>query len=154
MAVKSFPSTLLLLAAVFLVAACAACVSIALYPRFQKPAYQNAHDWIHTQLGLTPEQDKLLIPIEKSYRSKRHDLEQQLVLANRELAEAILADGQDSIRVHKAIEKIHASMGDLQKVTIGHVFEMKPVLSEEQYQKLLNLTANALYNLDSGHAAE
>jgi len=151
---KKLPSALLLLGVVFLVAAVAACLSIAIYSRWQKPTYQNAHDWIHTQLALTPEQDKLLEPIEKRYRSARHDLEQQLVLANREFAEAILADGRDSDRVHTAIEKIHAHMGALQKVTIGHVFEMQPVLSAEQYQKLLNLTANALYNLDSGHGAE
>ncbi len=154
MAMKKLPSALLLLAVVFLVAACAACVSIAVYSKWHKPAYQNAHDWIHTQLGLTAEQERQLEPIEKRYRAARHDLEQQLVLANRELAEAILADGRDSERVHAAIGKIHVHMGALQTLTIGHVFEMQPVLSAEQYQKLLNLTANALYNLDSGHGAE
>ncbi len=151
---KKLPSVLLLFGLVFIVAACAAGVSIALYSKFQKSTHQNAHDWIHSQLGLTAEQDRSLEPIEKNYRAQRRELEQQLLLGNRELAEAILADGKDSQRVHEAVEKIHVYMGTLQKLTIGHVFEMEAVLTPGQYQKLLNLTANALYNLDSDHGAE
>jgi len=147
-------TALILLGIVVLVAAGAACLSIMLYSDWHKPVQQNAHDWIHTQLALSAEQDVALEPIEKRYRSERNNLEQQLTLANRELAEAILADGRDSERVHAAIEKIHLHMGALQKLTIGHVFEMRDVLTPEQYKKLLNLTANALYNLDSGHAAD
>ena len=71
-----------------------------------------------------------------------------------ELAEAIRSDGRDSDRVHAAIRKIHSNMGELQMFTIGHVFEMKEVLSPEQYQKLLNFTADALDNLDCPHGAE
>lgn len=151
---KKLHSALLFLGLVFLVAAVAACLSLAIYTKWQRPAYQNAHDWIHTQLNLTAKQDEALVPIEKNYRAKRHDLEQQLLLANRELAEAILSDGRESDRVHVAIEKIQVHMGALQVLTIRHVFEMKPVLTAEQYTKLLNLTANALYNLDSDHGAE
>ncbi len=151
---KRSSSALILLGIVGLVAASAACLSIMLYSNWHKPVQQNAHDWIHTQLNITAEQDLALAPIEKRYRSERNNLEQQLTLANRELAEAILADGRESERVHAAIEKIHVHMGALQRVTIGHVFEMKGILTPEQYRKLLNLTANALYDLDSGHAAD
>ncbi|MBN8707994.1 MAG: hypothetical protein BGO12_12985 [Verrucomicrobia bacterium 61-8] len=151
---KKFQSVLLLLLAVFVVACVASCLAILITNKWQKPTAQNAHDWIHSQLAITAEQEKALEPIEKRYRDKRRDLEQRLLLANRELAEAILADGRDSTRVHDAIETIHADMGELQKVTIGHVFEMREVLTPEQYKKLLNLTANALYNLGSTHGGE
>jgi Spy/CpxP family protein refolding chaperone len=67
-----------------------------------------------------------------------------------ELAQAILADKSDSPRVQSAIAKIHDAQGELQQATMRHVFEMKPVLAPEQYEKLLNLTANALYEV--GHA--
>lgn len=149
---KKLPLVLVLLVVVFLVAACATCLSVALYSKLQKSTHQAAHDWIHTKLNVTAGQEKALEPIEKRYHEKRRELEHQIDLSNRELAKAILADGRDSQSVQKAIEKIHATMGDLQKLTIGHVFEMRETLSPEQYQKLLNLTANALYNLDSGHA--
>jgi Spy/CpxP family protein refolding chaperone len=151
---KKLPSVLVLLLVVFVVACVASFIAIALSNKWQKPVDRDSHYWIHTQLGLTAEQEKALEPIEKNYRDARANLEQRLVLANRELAEAILAVGRDSDRVHDAIEKIHTDMGDLQKLTIGHVFEMRTVLSPEQYKKLLNLTANALYNLDSRHGGE
>lgn len=149
---KKLPSVLLLFGLVFIVAASAACLSLMLYGNWHKAAPHDAHDWIHTQLTLTAEQDIALEPIEKRYRSERHNLEQQLTLANRELAEAILADGRDSDRVNASIGEIHLHMGALQKLTVGHVFEMRDVLTPAQYKKLLNLTANALYNLDSGNA--
>lgn len=151
---KKIPSALLLVGLVFLVAACAAVLSIGLYSQWHKPTAREAHDWIHTQLGLTAQQDVALAPIEDRYRAARHSLEQDLLLANRELAEAILADGYASQRVDSAVARIHMHMGALQRLTIGHVFEMKDALTPAQYQKLLNLTANALYHLDSGHAAE
>ena len=79
---KKLPSAVLLFALVFIVAACAAGMSIALYTKFQKPTHQNAHDWIHTQLEITAEQDRLLEPIERNYRAQRRELEQNLLLAN------------------------------------------------------------------------
>ena len=45
-------------------------------------------------------------------------------------------------------------MGELQMLTIQHILEMKEALSPEQYQKLLNLTADALDSLDSQHGRE
>ena len=45
-------------------------------------------------------------------------------------------------------------MGKLQMLTIGHVFEMKEVLSPEQYQKLLSFTADALDTIDCSHGGE
>jgi len=151
---KKVPSILLFLLVVFGVASISSCLSIMLYSKMKGAPRPNVHDGIHTQLDLTPEQKKALEPVEKIYQAKRQVLEQQMVLANRELAEAILADGKDSERVHAAIEKIHERMGELQKVTIGHVFEMREVLSPGQYRQLLDHTANALYNLDSQHGGE
>ena len=44
-----------------------------------------------------------------------------------------------------AIRSIHAAQAELQQATIDHVFEMRTALRPDQYDKLLNLTANALY---------
>lgn len=151
---KNLPSALLFLLLVFVVAACGSGLSLLLCGRMQKPSHQGAHDWIHTQLGLTPEQDAGLDVIEKRYHEKSRDFERGIVLANKELAEAIRTDGRDSERVHAAIEKIHFNMGELQERTIAHVFEMKDVLSPAQYQKLLNFTADALDNLSCPHGCE
>lgn len=144
---KKLPSILLFFVVIVLVAAGAAVLSLAFYQGCRQPAPQNAHDWVHTKLALTEEQQEALVPIEHRYHEEREHLERKMQDANIALAEAILADGRDSERVHQAIEQIHLQMGDLQKVTIGHVFEMREVLSPEQYDQLLKLTAEALRNL-------
>jgi Spy/CpxP family protein refolding chaperone len=151
---KTLRSILLVAALVFVVAAAAACLSFMVASRFQTKTSQEAHDWVHTQLALTAEQEKALAPIEAAYQAKRRDLEQRLLLANRQLAEAIVADRKDSPRVHEAVANIHTHMGNLQILTIQHVFEMEPTLTPAQYDRLLNLTANALYHLDSHHGIE
>ncbi len=150
---KKLSAALLFLLLVFVVAATAAWLSNARCCRI-KPSHQDAHDWIHTQLGLTPQQDAGLDVIEKRYHEKRRAFEREMALANQELAEAIRSEGKDSERVNAAIGKIHSSMGELQILTIRHVFEMKEVLSPDQYKKLLNFTADALDNLDSQHGGE
>lgn len=146
---KKLPSFLLLLAIVGIVAACAAAMGVTLYAKLCPTIRLISHDWVHSELGITAEQEKELAPIEQRYRTERERLERRMQAANVELADAILADGRDSERVHQAIEQIHKDMGDVQKVTIGHVFEMRAVLSPEQYDRLLKLTADALRNIDA-----
>ena len=150
---KKVPATLVLLSLVFAVAAMAAWFSSSMCGNRCR-ANQDSHDWIHSQLGLTPEQKTGLDAIEKGYHQKRRIFERELSRANKDLAQTLRAEGQDSARVNAAIERIHSVMGKLQMLTIGHVFEMKDVLSPEQYKKLLNFTADALDNLDCQHGGE
>jgi len=150
---KKVFASLLFLSLVFVVAVTAAWFSSSTCRNMCR-ANQDSHDWIHSQLGLTQEQKTGLDAIEKGYHKKRQLFEQELSRANKDLAQAIRADGQNSDRVNAAIGKIHSSMGKLQTVTIAHVFEMKEVLSPEQYKRLLNFTADALDNLDCQHGGE
>jgi len=150
---KKLVTALLFLLLVFVVAVVGARLSCKMSCRM-RPSHQDAHDWVHAQLGLTPQQKADLDAIEKPYHEKRRGFEHELAQGNKDLAEAIRSDGKDSERVHAAIGKIHSNMGELQMLTISHVFEMKEVLTPEQYRKLLNFTADALDNLDSPHGAE
>ncbi|CAN5600857.1 hypothetical protein BH09VER1_BH09VER1_20580 [soil metagenome] len=152
---KKDASVFTVLIAVFFLAAFVSFLSIFFYSKFsQGPGPSSAHAWIHSQLGLTAEQEKAIEPIEHAYHLKCCDLEMQMNAGNQELARAILADGNDSPRVQAAIAKIHLAMGELQGATIGHVFAMKPALTPEQYNKLLHMTADALGKLDADHAEE
>lgn len=150
---KKLSAALLFLLLVFVVAAVAAWLSSTCCCRI-KPSHQDAHDWIHTQLGVTPQQDASLDIIEKRYHERRRTFEREMALANQELAEAIRSDEKDSERVNAAIGKLHSNMGELQMLTIGHLFEMKEVLSPDQYKKLLDFTADALNTLASPHGGE
>ena len=64
--------------------------------------------------------------------------------ANRELAEALLTDKSDSERAKGAVQRIHRAQGELQQAVLEHVFAMRPVLTPEQYDRLIQLTAHAL----------
>lgn len=110
---------------------------------------EQGHAWMHQKLDLTPDQEKKLEPLEQKYAEQKRHSEEMMNLANRELALAILEDKQDSENVRAAVDKIHHAMGDLQKSTLNHIFEMKNILNPEQYEKLLQLTAQGLRELST-----
>ena len=104
----------------------------------------NYHYWIHNQLSLSAKQESELEPIEAKFARRKDELVASIREANRELAEALLADKSDSERVKDAVQKIHRAQGELQQAVLEHVFDMRPVLNQEQYDRLIHLTAHAL----------
>ena len=110
----------------------------------QGKAPHDPHQWLHEQLNITAEQDKNLEPIEARFAERKKALEAEIHQANRELATAINEDGNYSPRVQQSVDKIHTAMGELQKVTLEHLFEMHSVLTPEQRKKLNSLTTDAL----------
>ena len=110
----------------------------------------DTHQWIHTKIGITPEQDKALEPIERRYAEQKKHHDELLRIANDELGKAILEDRSDSARVKAAVARIHQAQGELQNATLQHIFEMQPVLTPQQYDKLLKLTAEALGSTQHG----
>jgi len=90
------------------------------------------HDLVHHDLNLSKDQTVNLEVIEDRFANHKSELEARLRRANRALAEAISADKTNSPRVQAAIEAFHQAMGELQKLTIEHVFEMRELLTEEQ----------------------
>jgi Spy/CpxP family protein refolding chaperone len=138
-----------MLVIVALVAAAACYVSARLFGPLRRSAV-DGHEWIHEQLDLTQGELKALEPIESKFVERKRTLMSEIRSANKELAEAIKQDQADSPRVSAAVEKIHHAQGKLQEATLEHVFEMKEVLTPEQYQKLLNLTADELNQVNRG----
>ncbi|MEO8353541.1 MAG: hypothetical protein ABI680_17570, partial [Chthoniobacteraceae bacterium] len=61
-----------------------------------------------------------------------------------------LEDRSDSERVKAAVARIHQAQGELQNATLQHIFEMQPVLTPQQYEKLLQSTAEALTTAEHG----
>jgi Spy/CpxP family protein refolding chaperone len=104
----------------------------------------NYHYWIHSELGLSAKQESALEPIEAKFAGRRDELFASIREANRELAEALLADKSDSERVKGAVQKIHRAQGELQQAVLEHVFDMRSVITPEQYDRLIELTAHAL----------
>lgn len=145
---KRFAPALLLLLAVAAVAACS-CWLTGHYLRGRVPSeHVEAHRWIHSQLGLTAQQEKDLAPIEARFDEQKRHYFELLRIANQELAQAIREDRAQSARTSAAVGKIHQAQGELQNATLQHIFEMKAVLQPEQYEKLIQLTADALYHAE------
>lgn len=104
------------------------------------------HEWLHDQLNLTPEQKKAFEPIEARFHEEYQRANAQLLEANRELARTLGQTKEFSPEVAAAIEKVHHRMGELQKLSIQHIFEMKTVLTPEQFERLLHYAQQALEN--------
>ncbi len=143
---KRLAPVLILLSTVAVVAVLA-CWLTGHYLRGRAPSgHVEAHHWIHAKIGLTAEQETQLGPIEKRFDEQKRHYGELLRIANQELAQAIRDDRAHSPRVTAAVAKIHQAQGELQNATLQHIFEMKPVLRPEQYEKLIQLTADALYH--------
>jgi nickel and cobalt resistance protein CnrR len=131
-------------------AAIAAVAAIACYltMRVSQPQVTSddiaSHEWLHRELKLTEAQHKTLEPIEQSFGERQRKLAHALRDANRQLARAMAEDKAYTPRVTAAVEHVHHCMGDLQKVSIEHVFAMRSVLTPEQGDKLLSLAQQAL----------
>jgi Spy/CpxP family protein refolding chaperone len=149
---KGAPRGIIFLALVAVVA-CVACWFTSAYlnrPHHAGQDHGDAHAWIHTQLGITPEQEKALEPIEQRYAEQKKHYAELLRIANNELGKAILEDRSDSERVKAVVARIHQLQGELQNATLQHIFEMQPVLTPQQYEKLLRMTSDALTTGEHG----
>lgn len=107
-------------------------------------ASADAHEWLHKELQVTPEQHKALEPIEARFAAKERTLHDEMRAANRELAAAIAKGKADSPEVAAAVDKVHRYMGELQMASIEHFFEMRTVLTPAQGDRLLQLAQKAL----------
>lgn len=92
----------------------------------------SLHQVVHDQMDLTPAQSRQLEEIEARFAVERTRLEAEVRTANRELSDAIAQSRGDTPQVQAAVDHFHSAMGELQKATIAHVFEMRAVLTPEQ----------------------
>lgn len=104
----------------------------------------ESHQWLHKQLGITAEQSKALEPIETKFAERERLLRERMRSANGALAAAIAKSKGYSPEVAAAVEKVHSEMGELQKASIEHLFEMRSVLTPEQSDRLMQYAQKAL----------
>lgn len=136
-----FAAGVLLLAAV---AAVSSSVTAWVVSKQRRTVPADYHAWIHKELAMTAEQERRMEPFERRYEETSRHLTEVIRLANQELGLAISEDRSNSPRVQDAVRRIHEAMGELQQATLMHIFEMKEVLEPEQYERLIELTREAL----------
>ncbi len=96
------------------------------------PVESELHQLLHEQLELDPDQVHRIEAIEHQYALRRQALELQLRADNARLASAIEAEHGYGPQVGAAVDASHKAMGELQKVTLEHIFAMRGVLRPDQ----------------------
>lgn len=102
------------------------------------------HTVLHEQLHLTADQGRRIEALEGAYGQRRRVLEAEMHAANTELAEALSEEHAYTPRTQRAVNRFHAAMGELQKVTILHVLAMRAVLTPAQTAAFDQTVAKAL----------
>lgn len=96
------------------------------------PVESELHQVLHEDLKLDPEQERRIEEIERQYALRRQALELELRSDNARLAGAIEAEHGYGPQVSSAVDASHRAMGELQKVTLEHIFAMRSVLRPDQ----------------------
>lgn len=104
----------------------------------------NSHAWLHDELKLTAAQQDALKAVEARFEERERPLREQMRQANRDLAVALGTHKALTPEVMAAVEQVHRHMGELQKVSLEHLFEMRAVLTPEQADRLLRLAQQGL----------
>lgn len=104
----------------------------------------SLHSIVHDELDLNADQERRLEAMEARFAGRRQALEAEVRAANRELAAAIAASDGDTPQVQAAVDHFHEAMGDLQKATIAHVFEMRSVMTPAQAEVFDRRVVDAL----------
>lgn len=94
----------------------------------------SLHSIVHDELDLNADQERRLETIEARFAGRRQALEAEVRAANQELAAAIAASDGNTPQVQAAVDHFHVAMGDLQKATVSHIFEMRSVMTPAQAQ--------------------
>ena len=92
----------------------------------------SLHQFVHEELVLTEDQNSRLETLEARFAVERAALESSLRAANARLAQAMDAEHEYGPEVSAAIDDVHGQMGELQKATVQHVFDMREILEPEQ----------------------
>ncbi|MEI8294515.1 MAG: periplasmic heavy metal sensor [bacterium] len=135
---------LLALTGIAIISAASSVLTLRMVNRDSAHAAQDYHEWVHQMLKMTPEQEQRSLTCERRYEETKRHLDEVIRLANRELAESILQDKSYSPRVEKSVAEIHDAMGQLQKATLEHIFELREFLDAAQYERLIELTVQGL----------
>jgi Spy/CpxP family protein refolding chaperone len=96
------------------------------------PLRQTVHEIVRRDLQLTPSQSAEVQAIEDKYYDRRTTLREQVAEANRELADALMADMAFGREAQQASNHVEQGLGQLQRATILYVLQVRDVLTPEQ----------------------
>ncbi|MEZ5275554.1 MAG: periplasmic heavy metal sensor [Opitutaceae bacterium] len=128
---------------VFAVAAISS-LTTSYFVREKPVSSRDMHNWLHAQLHISDAQLIALEEIEEHFAAEGDLLRNALAKSKAELAIALREEGTFTPRVAAAVEALHFNMGELQKLSIAHLYEMTTVLDPDQTQQLMQYAEMAL----------
>jgi len=108
------------------------------------PVENEVHALLHHALDLDPGQVARIEALENGFAARKAALEAELREDNVRLAAAIKAEHGYGPKVAAAVDMSHHAMGELQKETLQHIFEMRGVLRPDQAEKFDDAVVQAL----------
>ena len=97
-----------------------------------QPLRQSVADVVRDGLRLTAAQKDEIGAIEDRFSQERGLLRNRIAEANMELADALMSDMAYGRQAQTAVGHVQDGLGELQKVTILYVLEVRDVLTPEQ----------------------
>ena len=108
------------------------------------PVENEVHALLHNELNLDAAQMARIEAIEQNFAARKAELEAELREDNVRLAAAIKAEHGYGPKVAAAVDLSHHAMGELQKETLQHIFEMRGVLRPDQAERFDDAVVEAL----------
>lgn len=108
------------------------------------PVESELHQLLHEKLDLDSAQETKIEAIEAQFAIQRQALELELRADNVRLAQAIQTEHGFGPQVSATIDRSHKAMGELQKITLEHIFAMRGVLRPEQAARFDDAVVKAL----------
>lgn len=127
--------------------------AIGLRAQFAAPGEMSLHDRLHGELGLRADQERSFEAEEAAFAVRKRAFAANIGAANARLAAAIHATGRDGPEVQRAIDRVHAVLGNHQKDTVAHIFRMRSVLTPAQTERFDAVVTEALTAQPVAHDA-
>lgn len=100
--------------------------------------------FVDQDLGLDGDQRRAVQAIRTTYEAQHMALHAQMRRDNEAIAEAFAAEGYYDARVAAAVDRLHRSMGNMEKVAMTEMFATRAILRPDQRAKFNQAVHRAL----------
>ncbi|MEP7350204.1 MAG: periplasmic heavy metal sensor [Sphingorhabdus sp.] len=133
-----------LIALIAFAAAVAGVYAAQTFGEQQRKSESELHSFLHNELKLDALQEAKIESIEARFADRKKGLELDMRAANARLADAIEIEHGYGPKVTAAVDHVHHVMGNMQKETLEHLFEMRAVMNSDQARRFDQTVVKAL----------
>ncbi len=133
-----------LIALIAFAAAVAGVYAAQTFGEHSRRSESELHGFLHNELKLDADQEAKIEAIEARFAVRKQALESDMRAANARLADAIEVEHGYGPKVTAAVDHVHHVMGNMQKETLEHLFEMRAVMNPDQARRFDQTVVKAL----------